>query len=68
MEKYFSISQLAKYLKVTEPAVLHLLHEGRIPAVKTPSNVYIFKKNDIDEWLREKRRKVQDLIEEQKIL
>ncbi|MBZ0158320.1 MAG: helix-turn-helix domain-containing protein [Alphaproteobacteria bacterium] len=68
MEKYFNISQLAKYLKVTEPAVQHLLREGKVPAIKTPSNVYIFKKNDIDEWLREKKRKVHDLIEKQEVL
>lgn len=68
MEKYFNISQLAKYLKVTEPAVQHLLREGKIPAIKTMSNVCIFKKNDIDEWLKEKMRTVQVLIEKQEVL
>lgn len=63
MDKYFNSQQAAKYLRITEQALQHMLAGGKIPAVKTPSNVYIFKKNDIDEWLRNKRSKVKGLLE-----
>lgn len=63
MEKYFNIQQVAKYLRITEKAVQRLLSSGKIPAIKTPSNVYIFRKGDVDEWLKSKREKVKGMLE-----
>jgi len=63
MEKYFNIQQVAKYLRITDQAVQRLLAGGKIPAIKTPTNVYIFRKGDVDLWLKSKRDKVKGMLE-----
>ncbi|MFZ5996547.1 MAG: helix-turn-helix domain-containing protein [Nitrospirota bacterium] len=62
MEKYFNIQQLAKHLKMTESAVQDLVKGNKIPLINTPSGIVIFKKNDIDHWLEEKRAKVKTIL------
>ncbi len=68
MEAYFNLQQLAKYLRITESAVEHLLKNSKIPAVKTPANMYIFKKSDIDAWVKGRRGKIQELLEKDETL
>lgn len=68
MEKYFNIQQLAKYLKMTENAVHGLVKGNRVPSINTPSGVVIFKKNDIDQWLEEKRAKVKTILTSDEII
>lgn len=68
MEAYFNLQQLAKYLRITESAVEHLLKNSKIPAVETPSNVHIFKKSDIDAWVKGRRGKIQELLEKDETL
>lgn len=68
MESYFNIQQLARYLRVTESAVEHLLKSGKIPSVKTPANVYIFRKSEIDEWKKGRRNKTEELLKKDETL
>lgn len=62
-ESYFTKEQLAKYLKMTEKAVDHLVKSGQIPSIQTPKGIVIFKKSDIDNWLSEKKKKLQKMFE-----
>lgn len=68
MEAYFNLQQLAKYLHMTETAADKLLKSGKIPSIKTRTNTYIFKKSDIDNWLGERKSKVQTLLESDETL
>ncbi len=68
MESFFNKKQLAKYLHLTEGAIGRLVESGKIPAVRTPANVYIFKKVDIDAWLSERKSKVREILDEDETL
>jgi len=68
MESYFSMQQLAKYLKMKETALDQLVKDGTVPFIKTKNNTVIFKKSDIDKWMEDKKKKVKEMIEGQEVL
>lgn len=49
-----TVSELAKYLRLHEQTVYKMAKEGRVPAYKV-GNRWRFKKDTIDDWLREQR-------------
>ena len=51
-----TVEEVAKYLKVEESTVYTWAKKGKLPGMKV-GRFWRFKKEDINEWLEEKRKK-----------
>jgi len=49
-----TLEEVAKYLWVSKDSIYRLAQKGEIPASKL-GNLWRFKKEEIDEWMRKKR-------------
>jgi len=49
-----TIEEIAKYLNVSKDSIYRLAQKGEIPASKL-GNLWRFKKEEIDEWMRNNR-------------
>lgn len=52
-DEFFTVEELANYLKLSESRVRQMIKANEIPTIKLGS-VYRFSKNDIIFWMREK--------------
>ncbi|HUW22582.1 MAG TPA: helix-turn-helix domain-containing protein [bacterium] len=54
MDRWMTIEEIAKYLNVSKDSIYRLAQKGEIPASKL-GNLWRFKKEEIDEWMRNNR-------------
>jgi len=54
MDRWMTLQEVAKYLRVSKDSIYRLAQKGQIPASKL-GNLWRFKKEEIDEWMRKKR-------------
>jgi excisionase family DNA binding protein len=54
MDRWMTLQEVAKYLRVSKDSIYRLAQKGEIPASKL-GNLWRFKKEEIDEWMRKKR-------------
>ena len=54
MDSWMTLEEVAQYLKVSKDSIYRLAQKGEIPASKI-GNLWRFKKEEIDEWMRNKR-------------
>lgn len=54
MDRWMTLEEVAKYLRVSKDSIYRLAQKGQIPASKL-GNLWRFKKEEIDEWMRKKR-------------
>lgn len=54
MDRWMTLEEVAKYLWVSKDSIYRLAQKGEIPASKL-GNLWRFKKEEIDEWMRKKR-------------
>jgi len=54
MDSWMTLEEVAQYLKVSKDSIYRLAKKGEIPASKI-GNLWRFKKEEIDEWMRNKR-------------
>lgn len=57
MNRLMTLQKVAKHLQISETTLYKLARAGNIPAIKV-GNQWRFKKEDIDEWLEEQKRKL----------
>ena len=55
-DSLMAVEEVAKYLKVEESTIYTWAKGGKLPAIKV-SRFWRFKKEDIDNWLEEKKNK-----------
>ena len=53
-EQWITVKDVAEYLKVSTDLIYRLAQKAEIPASKL-GNLWRFKKEEIDEWMRNKR-------------
>jgi len=56
MDKWMTLEEVAIYLQVSKDTIYRLIQKGEIPASKV-SNLWRFKKEEIDEWMKFNRNK-----------
>jgi len=54
-EKFLTVDELCRYIKIAKPTVYKLLGKGRVPAAKV-GRIWRFNKDSIDKWMAEKER------------
>jgi len=54
MDRWMTLEEVAKYLRVSKDSIYRLAQKAEIPASKL-GNLWRFKKEEIDEWMRKKR-------------
>ena len=54
MDRWMTLEEVAKYLWVSKDSIYRLAQKGEIPASKL-GNLWRFKKEEIDKWMRKKR-------------
>ena len=54
MDSWMTLEEIAQYLKVIKDSIYRLAQKGEIPASKV-GNLWRFKKEEIDGWMRDKR-------------
>ena len=57
MDKWMTLEEVAIYLQVSKDTIYRLIQKGEIPASKV-SNLWRFKKEEIDEWMKKNRRRL----------
>ncbi len=55
MSRLIDIDELAEYLKLKKQTIYNWLNQGKISGMKV-GGVWRFDRNDIDTWLRSKKR------------
>jgi len=53
MDIWMKLEEVAQYLKVSKDSIYRLAQKGEIPASKI-GNLWRFKREDIDEWMKRK--------------
>lgn len=53
MDRWMTLEEVAQYLQVSKDSVYRLAQRGEIPASKL-GNLWRFKRQDIDEWMKSK--------------
>jgi len=61
MDTWMTLEEVAQYLKVSKDSIYRLAQKGEIPASKI-GNLWRFKKEEIDEWMRNKRKPSNDSV------
>lgn len=56
-DEILTIKELSSYLKTSEKTIYRLLSKNEIPAFKV-GNVWRFKKEGIDKWIKENSQEV----------
>lgn len=59
-QQLIDIDELANYLKLRRQTIYNWLHQKKISGIKI-GGVWRFNKKDVDDWLRTKYHKMQDL-------
>lgn len=54
MDRWMTLEETAEYLQVSKDSIYRLAQKGEIPASKI-GNLWRFKKDEVDEWMRNKR-------------
>ncbi|RJP29201.1 MAG: DNA-binding protein [Candidatus Omnitrophota bacterium] len=54
-EKFMTLEEVCRYVKLSKPMVYVLLSKHRIPAAKV-GRIWRFNKDSIDKWMAEKER------------
>jgi excisionase family DNA binding protein len=52
-DKFLTVDELCKYIKIPKPTIYMLLGKGHIPAAKI-GRQWRFNKDSIDEWMKKK--------------
>ena len=60
MDTIYTVSEVAKYLKISKSKLYYMVQRGEIPYIKIGKNVRILEA-DLMEWLEERRRPEQQL-------
>ncbi|MCF7878851.1 MAG: helix-turn-helix domain-containing protein [Candidatus Omnitrophica bacterium] len=55
MDKWMTLDETAEYLQVSKDSIYRLAQKAKIPASKI-GNLWRFKKEEIDEWMRLNRK------------
>ena len=55
MERWLTLEETAEYLQVSKDSIYRMAQKGEIPASKV-GNLWRFKKEEIDEWMLERRK------------
>lgn len=53
MDRWMTVEEVAQYLQVSRDSIYRLAQKGKIPASKL-GNLWRFKKEEIDGWMRNK--------------
>lgn len=54
MDRWMTLEEVAIYLHVSKDSIYRLSQKGKIPASKL-GNLWRFKKEEIDEWMKNNR-------------
>jgi len=54
MDKWMTLEETAEYLQVSKDSIFRLVQKSKIPVSKV-GNLWRFKKEEIDEWLKDRR-------------
>ena len=54
MDTWMTLEEVAQYLKVSRDSIYRLAQKGKIPASKI-GNLWRFKREEIDQWMRHRR-------------
>jgi len=60
-EKFFSLSEAAKFLQLAKQTLYSFTSQRTIPFIKRGKKLY-FRKSDLEKWLNEGRKKSKDEI------
>lgn len=55
MDTWMTLEEVAKYFKVSKDSIYRLAQRREIPASKL-GNLWRFRKTEIDEWMKNKRK------------
>lgn len=55
MERWMTLEEIAKYLKVSKDSIYRLAQKREVPASKI-GNLWRFRKDEIDEWMKNNRK------------
>jgi len=55
MDTWMTLEEVAQYLKVSKDSIYRLAQKGEMPASKI-GNLWRFKKEEIDEWMKNTTR------------
>ena len=55
MERWMTLEETAEYLQVSRDSIYHIAQKGEMPASEV-GNLWRFKKEEIDEWMKNNRK------------